>query len=96
MLAVQYDHEMLTTIDETLKACSSMLRDAKKLSELGHEFNAVQVECLQDMRDQLGVWLGRYDRGYWVSPKVLARMRRFESQASQLVGHEQRAVDDSR
>ncbi len=88
MLAVQYDDDMLKSIDGALSAAAYMLRQAARIMEEGGEFTDPQKLCLFGVRDQMAVFLGRYDRGYWVPDSKLRLMKECEAKACELVGHD--------
>ena len=91
--AVRYHHDMHEQVDSALDACTWMLQRSREIMAEGKAFNDTHVECLVSMRNQLGVFLGRYERGDWVPPSKLELVRQFEREAVEIIGFDTQAPE---
>lgn len=85
MLDVQYDHEMLAYVDGILERSAETLQAAAQMLTQYQGLTDGQFAALEAMRSELGVWLAKYEKGYWVPADARAEMRRHEAGASDIL-----------
>lgn len=85
MLAVTYDHEMLAHVDGVLERSAEILRGAAKMMSEHQGLTDAQFASLEITQHELGAWLGRFDRGYWVPSEALSTMREHEAHATDIL-----------